>query len=405
MSLPDTLTIDDTELQQLGVALEYSEGFALYFVQCNVPSYYQPLTDRLRAKCSKPIYTFTVPRSLNTLLDVWLAEQIQVENLPDHAIIFLYGLETLLSTNEPGDDAKILRHNLLQQLNWQRSAYQRLQRSLVIWLPHYAMNLMARYASDFYDWRTAVFEFSPPKDQRLEAIQDSLLDFERGKVNKSVDGLTLAEKQRWLRVLKGLIAEAQTAETNSERLILAKLLTDEANLYQSLADYAQAKPLYEEALKIREQVLGKQHPDYAESLNNLAGLCYYQGDYEQAKPLLEQALAIREQVLGKQHPDYAESLNGLAVLCHSTGQYERALPLYQRALEIREQMLGKDHPATATGFNNLAGLYYSQGDYEKALPLYQEALAIVTKVLGEKHPTTQIVKRNYQRLLKKMKPR
>ena len=51
-----------------------------------------------------------------------------------------------------------------------------------------------------------------------------------------------------------------------------------------------------------QQVRGKEHPDTAESLNNLGSLLYRQGDYTAAKPYLEQALAIREQVLGKDHP-------------------------------------------------------------------------------------------------------
>ena len=37
-----------------------------------------------------------------------------------------------------------------------------------------------------------------------------------------------------------------------------------------LAAYAQARPLFERALAIREKVLGPEHPDTAESLNNLA---------------------------------------------------------------------------------------------------------------------------------------
>ena len=41
-------------------------------------------------------------------------------------------------------------------------------------------------------------------------------------------------------------------------------------LYQDMHDYAKAEPLYQEALRIRQKVLGVKHPDTAESLNNLA---------------------------------------------------------------------------------------------------------------------------------------
>ena len=36
--------------------------------------------------------------------------------------------------------------------------------------------------------------------------------------------------------------------------------------------YAEAEPLYERALAIREKALGPDHPDVATSLNNLAVL-------------------------------------------------------------------------------------------------------------------------------------
>ena len=122
-------------------------------------------------------------------------------------------------------------------------------------------------------------------------------------------------------------------------------------------------------------------PEAARLLNQTG---YYLNDhaqYEQAKPLYERALAIREQVLGPNHPDTATSLNNLALLYHSQGDYEQAKPLYERALAIREQVLGPNHPDTATSLNNLAVLYNSQGDYEQAKPLYERALAIMEKTL------------------------
>ena len=60
-------------------------------------------------------------------------------------------------------------------------------------------------------------------------------------------------------------------------------------------------------LAIREQALGKDHPDTAQSLNNLAGLYYEQGKYEQAEPLLQRGLAIMEKMLGSNHP-YTETV-------------------------------------------------------------------------------------------------
>ena len=80
------------------------------------------------------------------------------------------------------------------------------------------------------------------------------------------------------------------------------------------------------------------------SLNNLAALYRATGAYAQAEPLYQRALAIREKALGPEHPHTATSLNNLAVLYRATGAYAQAEPLYQRALAIREKALGPEHP-------------------------------------------------------------
>jgi len=103
------------------------------------------------------------------------------------------------------------------------------------------------------------------------------------------------------------------------------------------------------------------------------------GQYAQALPLYQRALAIREKALGPDHPSTGTSLNNLAGLYRAMGQYAQALPLYQRALAIREKALGPDHPSTGTSLNNLAGLYESMGQYAQALPLYARALTIADR--------------------------
>ncbi|MCA2881010.1 MAG: tetratricopeptide repeat protein [Microcystis sp. M046S1] len=160
-------------------------------------------------------------------------------------------------------------------------------------------------------------------------------------------------------------------------------------LYQQ-GKYNEAIPLAEQALAIRKKVLGDNHPDTAQSLNNLAELYTVQGRYSEAEPLYKQALAIIKQQLGDNHPYTATSLNNLALLYQSQGRYSEAEPLYKEALAIRKQQLGDNHPDTAASLNNLAELYRVQGRYSEAEPLYKQALAIWKKQLGDNHPDTAI---------------
>ena len=53
----------------------------------------------------------------------------------------------------------------------------------------------------------------------------------------------------------------------------------------SKGDYDGAEPLHRRALEARERVLGREHPDTLQSVNNLAALLYRNGDYDAAEPL------------------------------------------------------------------------------------------------------------------------
>lgn len=57
-------------------------------------------------------------------------------------------------------------------------------------------------------------------------------------------------------------------------------------------------------------------------------------------------LGIREQQLGGEHPDTAQSLHNLARLYHAQGKNAEAEPLFRRALAIYEKPVGRDHPET-----------------------------------------------------------
>ena len=145
--------------------------------------------------------------------------------------------------------------------------------------------------------------------------------------------------------------------------------------------------------------------EFAEAALLLNQTGYYLDDkaeYAQAKPLYERALAILEKVHGKEHPDVATSLNNLAGLYQAQGAYEQALPLYERALAILEKMLGKEHPSVANSLNNLAGLYYAQGAYEQAKPLLERALKIANKFFKSDYPDVRLYSENYALLLEEM---
>jgi tetratricopeptide (TPR) repeat protein len=180
---------------------------------------------------------------------------------------------------------------------------------------------------------------------------------------------------------------------------VAESLVNLASVLRIQNELAEVRSLCERALAIRERVLGAHHPDTARSLNGLANLLQAQGHLQQAQSLCERAMAIFEQVLGPEHPMMAACLSNLAVLLRAQGHFAGARPLYERALAIREKTLGPEHPNTATSLNNLALVLKAQGDLTGAKPLFERALAICEKLLGPEHPDTAASLNNLALLL------
>lgn len=158
--------------------------------------------------------------------------------------------------------------------------------------------------------------------------------------------------------------------------------------------YAEAVPMAEQALKIREEILGREHVDVAHALNNLGLLHNSLGDKDRAESLYMRALQIFEKTLGPQHPNVAEIKNNLANLYLFRGEYPRSESLYKEAREIFHINYGSDHPRAAKMENNLGMLYYSMGDYDEAERHFKCALAKAEKALGPEHACVERISDN-----------
>ncbi|GHO90221.1 tetratricopeptide repeat protein [Reticulibacter mediterranei] len=190
-----------------------------------------------------------------------------------------------------------------------------------------------------------------------------------------------------LRYLEQAQACAQLIQQHQLQFVQAADLLDRAGTYLYIrASFPQAEALCQQALHLREELLGAQHPETASSFHHLGCIYYEHGKYEQAEVYYRRALAIREELLGEQHSDTARTLNNLGVLYRQQGKYEQAEAFYQQALAIREELLGTQHPDTAITLNNLGRHYNEQGEHEQAETYFRRALAIYEEQYGIWHP-------------------
>ncbi len=183
---------------------------------------------------------------------------------------------------------------------------------------------------------------------------------------------------------QALVIREQTYGRNHPDVAL--ILDNLGTLYEDLGKYTDAVSLLQHALSIRQQAFGPDHYSVGISLNNLAFAYWKQGKYTEAEPLYRQALSIRERIHGPVHANVALSLNNLGTLYWKQKRYEAAEPLYLRTRSILEQVFGPIHPHVAGNLHNLAALYSAQGKYEEAEPLYLRARSILEQMFGPIHP-------------------
>jgi tetratricopeptide (TPR) repeat protein len=108
---------------------------------------------------------------------------------------------------------------------------------------------------------------------------------------------------------------------------------------------------------IQEKKLAPDHPDQANSYNNLARIYRALGELEKALEYQMKVLKIKEKILPPDDPDLANSYNNLAMIYRDLSKLDKALENQLKALDIQKKILPPDHPDLADSYNNLALIY------------------------------------------------
>lgn len=186
------------------------------------------------------------------------------------------------------------------------------------------------------------------------------------------------------------LSRARDSEAWAKRIgtdeALAVHYNAHAGVLQQVARYAEARRLFERALKLREALHDPGAPEIANALNNLGNVHMDEGNPNLAKPLYARAVELSEKTFGPQHPRVGGFANNLSNAHRSTGDLEAAERELRRAIEIYEGVHGREHPDVAGFIGNLGGLVLARGDLDRARSIYEEALALERKVLVAGHP-------------------
>ncbi|MEO9818890.1 MAG: tetratricopeptide repeat protein, partial [Paracoccaceae bacterium] len=187
-------------------------------------------------------------------------------------------------------------------------------------------------------------------------------------------------------------------DPNSERL--AASLNNQGKFIKDFDNHDAALAVYGRVLEMRGGLenIGPNHPSYAVTLNNIAGVYRDKKEFAKAVDLMLEAKTIDEASLGPRHPDTITDFRNLGALYAEWAQADpdhvniddlhvKEADAKQTALDRSLASLGMFHPSTATDFNNSAVRWMSS-DAEKAFELMLRAAIVRVNILGADHPWT-----------------
>jgi len=152
--------------------------------------------------------------------------------------------------------------------------------------------------------------------------------------------------------------------------------------YAEAGRLTDASEVFDANLAAAERAFGPGHPSYAQELNNAAAVEQRLGHTDRAIAMLEQAVVIRTEVYGAEHPAVAEALVNLAALYDASDPL-LAIRLLQRA---RAGAARASSPLLLPGLlGNLAKNWTTLGETETAIALFEEAIATGETDLGPGH--------------------
>ena len=154
-----------------------------------------------------------------------------------------------------------------------------------------------------------------------------------------------------------------------------------------LGDLGLAEHEFREARSLLSQVYDDEDLDMADVNNHLADVLRRTGHAAEARPLLERVLLVRERVLDE-HPDVAGSLVKYGATLSSLGDNAGAMSALERACQMFAKRMGTSHPYVAEAKLALAEALRAAGQRGPAQASAREALDINMAAFGPMHRQT-----------------
>jgi tetratricopeptide (TPR) repeat protein len=148
------------------------------------------------------------------------------------------------------------------------------------------------------------------------------------------------------------------------------------------SQHAEAAAPAEDALALARRLSSLEQETLA--LEYLGLIRMAQGEYAVAEPLYRQALALRRERYGAQHPSLINPLNNLGVILRRSEQFAAAAEVYRELLALQRASFGEEYQDPVI-LANLAGALFAQEAWAEALEFYRQARDAKRQSSGPEH--------------------
>ena len=124
----------------------------------------------------------------------------------------------------------------------------------------------------------------------------------------------------------------------------ANMLNNVAILAMLMKREDRVEEMLKKSADIYKTTMGENSPAYAKVISDLGNFYRYKSRYAEAEPMLQQALQIREQALGTVHPLFVQSQEDMAILHWKKKDMTGAYALYHDVMEKTLDFINRYFP-------------------------------------------------------------
>jgi len=162
----------------------------------------------------------------------------------------------------------------------------------------------------------------------------------------------------------------------------------QSDIDYAIGDFESAERHIRLALESQQKQFGRNHIEVAKSLAQLGIIKFYKGDKPaDVEKILAEAQEIMGERLGKENPQYADILKNVAIVKISEKKFSEAVNALTQAEAIWRNKTGTKTNINAASIYTLTGdLFYQMKNYKKAEEFYSQARDIYEKYFNRSHP-------------------